>query len=137
MRAHLFSAAFHLTQLREFPLFFIGRCGGSSSQYWCSKLGSPAWDWDLSYLRGIPCSWDIPHDSPPLYLGLGSAHFISPHLLPVLNLLLLYILSYCSNLLRTYHVYMSLQCHKGYQLSEKVLKYIFLLKYALGWIVFL
>lgn len=34
--------------------------GASSSQHSCCRLGSLAWGWDLTFLKGYLCSWDIP-----------------------------------------------------------------------------
>lgn len=50
------TAALHLTWSESPLIFTASYCGNSSSQHWCSKLGSPAWAWDL-------CSRDIPPDS--------------------------------------------------------------------------
>lgn len=44
--------------------------------------------------RGDFCSWDIPHDSRPPQVGVGSDCFEFSLLLPVLTLFLLYFLSY-------------------------------------------
>lgn len=81
----------------EFSLIFIAKCcGNSSSLHRSPGLGSPGWDWDSSlFQRGVPPPQRCPLlGVQPLSVCLGSAHFESSPLLPVLISPLLYIFSY-------------------------------------------
>lgn len=85
---------FHWDGQKESWLIFTFRyCGNSSSQHKTPQLGSVLWAWDTDLFLGDLVQWGFAPSVQPLSVGLGSAHFLYPLLVPA-SMWPFYILSY-------------------------------------------
>ena len=79
------SSALCFSQMQSLLAFTVRCCEDSSSQHWCTGLGSLVWDWYALLFRGDLFNRAIPPDSYPPHHGRGTCLFHISTLLTGLN----------------------------------------------------